>query len=375
MLRVSATTDLSAIARNCGVLNERSGTAQLCAVVKADAYGHAGKLDDTMLAVATAALRGGASWLAVAAAEEALSLRQLGLQCPVLTMGAVSTYEIDRLLAADCDLAVWSTEALDRALASAEGGPSKARLHVKLDTGMGRLGTGDPDFAMELVERIAGHPSGELAGVMTHFATADEEDDNFLLEQLERFTAFAAEVKSKVPDALAHAANSAATLRLPASHLDMVRCGVAIYGLDPFGRDPAEQGLSPAIEWRSAIGRLKRFAPGESAGYGRRFIAERETVVATAPVGYADGYRRVLGGKAEAIVGGRRVPVVGTVSMDNIALDLGPDATAEVGDEVILIGASGGETVLAEDLARLAGTINYEIVTGIGGRTVKTVAE
>jgi alanine racemase len=274
VLRVSSVTDLSAIARNCGVLNERSGSAQLCAVVKANGYGNAPLGGDGIAAVASAALRGGASWLAVAAAEEAVSLRAAGLSCRVLTMGTALTQDIDRLVSADCDLAVWSNEAVDQALRTAGATGGKARLHVKLDSGMGRLGTGDPAFAMELVERIAADPNAELAGVMTHFATADEDDDSFLLSQLARFSDFAAEAKSKAPGALAHAANSAATLKLPATHFDMVRCGIAVYGLDPFGSDPANQGLSPAIEWRSVIGRLSRFAPGDSAGYGRRFIAK-----------------------------------------------------------------------------------------------------
>jgi alanine racemase len=239
-------------------------------------------------------------------------------------------------------------------------------VHVKLDTGMGRLGTRDADEATRTTAAVAAASSLRLAGLFTHFATADEDDPAFLREQLARFTAWAEEVRAAHPGVLLHAANSAATLAEPAAHLDMVRCGVGIYGLDPFQRDPAEQGLEPALELRSYLAEVKRCEAGDSAGYGRRFVAERATWLGTIPIGYGDGYRRGLTNNAEVVVDGRRAPVVGAVSMDNITVDLGPGehAPAEPGTPVALIGAG----LRAEELAERLATINYEITCGISRR-------
>ena len=338
---------------------------RLCAVVKADGYGHGAST------AAAAAVAGGAEWLAVAAAAEALELRSAGRREPILVMGSVDAAEIDALVEASCDLAIWSGDTAERAAAAGASRGRTARLHIKLDTGMGRLGTRDPAEAMSLVTAANGADGSACAGLMTHFATADETDDSFLLQQLERFTEFVEAARPIAPDSIAHAANSAATLRLPGAHFDMVRCGVGIYGLDPFGVDPADHGLQPALEWSSWVGAVKELLPGQSVGYGRRFVAESRTLIATVPVGYADGFSRMLGNRAEAIVGGRRVPVVGTVSMDNITLDLGPDSAAKVGDRVVLIGSGCDQRILAEELADRAETINYEIATSIGGRTVR----
>jgi alanine racemase len=237
--------------------------------------------------------------------------------------------------------------------------PEAVGVHVKLDTGMGRLGTRDPDEASRVVEAAG----DRLAGLMTHFATADEDDSAFLGTQLDRFRRWVA----RHPGVPAHAANSAATLREPDARLDMVRCGIAIYGMDPFHRDPAGHGLEPALELVSYVAEVKRALPGHSAGYGRRFVAERETWLGTIPIGYGDGVRRGLTNNAELLVGGRRVPLVGTVSMDNITVDLG-DEPVERGAEAVLIGARSGERILAEDLAARLGTINYEVTCGITQR-------
>jgi alanine racemase len=234
-----------------------------------------------------------------------------------------------------------------------------ARVHVKLDTGMGRLGTRDPEEA----SRVAAAAGERLAGLMTHFATADEDDQSFVDEQLGRFRSWL----GRHPGVLTHAANSAAALRRPDARFDMVRCGIAAYGMDPFHRDPVDHGLEPALELISYVAEVKRCDVGESAGYGRRFVAERPTWLGTIPIGYGDGVRRGLTNNAEVLVAGRRVPLVGTVSMDNITVDLGEDPPPR-GSEAVLIGARGGERVLAEELARRLGTINYEITCGITAR-------
>jgi alanine racemase len=232
---------------------------------------------------------------------------------------------------------------------------------------MGRLGTRDPHEAARVVAAIGAAPGLELAGLMTHFATADERGDRFFEEQLERFCAWIEPLRAEHPTALVHAANSAATLRDAGSHFDMVRAGIAIYGMDPFGEDPSRHGLQPALELLSYVAEVKPIAAGESAGYGRRFVAREPTTIATVPIGYGDGWRRGLSGNGEALVGGHRAPLVGTVSMDNVTFDVG-GLDVGVGDEVVLLGGRGGERVLAEDVARRLGTISYEVTCGLGTR-------
>jgi alanine racemase len=346
MVRALARVDLGAVERNCARLAALAAPARLCAVVKADGYGHGA------VPVARAAQAGGAASLAVAAAQEAAELRGAGVEGPLLVMGALSAEELAVAVEAGADVVTWRGDFLAAV-------PDGVGVHVKLDTGMGRLGTRDPDEA----SRVVAAAGDRLAGLMTHFATADEDDPAFLEEQLERFERWIA----RHPGVPVHAANSAATLREPRARFDLVRCGIAVYGLDPFHRDPAEHGLEPALELVSYVAEVKRARPGESAGYGRRFVAERETWVGTIPIGYGDGVRRALTNNADVLVDGRRVPLVGTVSMDNITVDLGDEPVA-VGAEAVLIGARGGERILAEDVARRLGTINYEITCGISAR-------
>ena len=334
--RAVARIDLGAVERNCTRLPK-----PLCAVVKADAYGHG------MGPVVEAALAGGGTWLAVATAAEAAELRTLAVDVPVLVMGALTRDELQMAIDAEADVVAWSEEV-------AEAAP---RVHVKLDTGMGRLGTRDRELAL----RLAARPNA--VGLMTHFATADEPDDDLFPAQLEAFREFLDEVGRD--DVVAHAANSAAALRDPAAHFDMVRCGIAIYGLDPFQADPREHGLEPALSLHSWLASVRRIEPGESVGYGRRWRAREPSWIGTVPVGYGDGWRRALTNDCDLLIRGRRYPLVGTVSMDNVTVDVGPDPEAEVGDEVVLVGAQGDERILAEEVARRMGTINYEITTGL----------
>jgi alanine racemase len=359
VVRALARVDLGAIERNARRLAAVAGPAALCAVVKADAYGHG------MVPAARAARAGGASWLAVATAEEARGLREGGLEGPVLVMGALSEEELAVAVAARADVVAWREAFVDRlaALPRSRGGTG---VHVKLDTGMGRLGTRDPAEATRVAEAVARRDGLRLAGAMTHFATADD-DPGFMVEQLAAFTPWAGALKAAHPDVLVHAANSAATLREPAARFDLVRCGIAVYGMDPFHEDPARHGLEPAMALVSYVAEVKDAAAGQSAGYGRRFVAERPTRIGTLPIGYGDGVRRGLTNNADVLVEGRRVPLVGTVSMDNVTIDLG-EATTAPGAEAVLIGAQGGERILAEELARRLGTINYEVTCGISAR-------
>jgi alanine racemase len=358
--RALARVNMAAIERNCVRLRgELKEGAELCVVVKADGYGHGAAQS------ARAALAGGASWLAVAGAGEARELREAGLrEARVLVMGALSALELKEALAADADVVVWSERQVE-AVAAAGGG----RVHVKLDSGMGRLGTRDPAEASRAVAS-ARHTEGvELAGVMTHFATADDRrDGGFFERQLKAFTDWARAVKAEQPEIVVHAANSAAMLREEGSHFDMVRCGIAAYGMDPFGQDPTAVGLEPALELSSYVAEVKRYRARESAGYGRRFIATRDTHLAVLPIGYGDGWRRGYSNNGEVLIDGHRRPVVGTVSMDNLTVDLGPDPAGEPGRQAILIGAQGAERITAEEVARRLQTINYEVTCALTPR-------
>jgi len=362
--RACARVNVAAIERNCARLRgELDGGARLCAVVKADGYGHGA------VQSARAALAGGASWLAVVEARELRELREAGLrEVPVLVMGALTGAELRSALADGGEVVVWSEDAV-AAVAAAGGGS----VHVKLDSGMGRLGTRDPEQASAAVAAAEQAPGVRLAGLMTHFATADEADDaGFFAGQLETFTRWARATAASRPDLLIHAANSAAVLREPASHFDMVRCGVAVYGMDPFGADPAERALEPALELESYVADVKLCRAGQSTGYGRRFVAERDTALGLLPIGYGDGWRRALSNNAEALVAGERRPLVGTVSMDSVTADLGPGADATLrGERAVLIGRQGSERITAEDLARRLGTINYEITCGLSARVTR----
>src|SRR3954453_10717292 len=349
MRRAEARVDLGAIERNAARLaRELTGGAALCVVVKADGYGHGA------VPAARAALAGGASWLAVATAAEAAQLRGEGIDARLLVMGALSGDELEMALEAHADIVAWREAWMRDAL-----GDRAARVHVKLDTGMGRLGTRDGAEA-DAVAALAGP---RLVGLMTPFATADEREDAFFGEQLERFRAWALAHKRGRPELILHAANSAATLRDPEAHFDMVRCGIAVYGMDPFHEDAAARELEPALELRSYVADVKACAPGESAGYGRKFIADPPTRIATIPIGYGDGVRRGLTNNARVIIGGRAYPLVGTVSMDNVTVEVG-DAAIEAGDQAVLIGAG----ISAEEVARRLGTINYEVTCGISAR-------
>jgi alanine racemase len=368
MERAVARVDFEAIRANCTRLKAELGGAELCAVVKADGYGHGAD------GCANAALAGGATRLAVATAAEAEQVGRRLQHIPLLTMGALTAAEVDVVLSAGSEVAVWREgfRLLLADRARAQGRP--ARVHVKYDSGMGRLGNPDPEQVLALARACDADPSLELAGVWTHFATADEPDSGFFEEQLGRFEAVAAAVKAEFPAAIAHAANSAAVFREPRSHFDMARCGVAVYGLDPFQGDPAERGLAPALSLRSYVADVKRFTAGASAGYGQRWTAPAETWVGVIPLGYGDGVRRGLSNNAEVLVRGHRHPLVGTVSMDNITVDLGPETEVEPGDEAVLIGAQGDESILAEEVAGRLDTINYEVTCGISARVPRRAA-
>jgi alanine racemase len=327
--RSSFTIDLGAIRRNAATLLAAAGGAELWAVVKAEGYGH-GAVD-----VSRAALEAGASALCVATLPEALHLRAALHDARIVVMGPMSEREVGEARAAHLELV------------AADGRvPEGVRVHLKLDTGMGRWGLSELPS-----------PSRDVVGVMSHLAVA-EADPDFTRGQIERFGAATAALEGLTR----HLANSAATLRYPEAAFDAVRCGIALYGISPFGTDPTDDALEPALRWDSFLALVKRLAPGESTGYGRRFVAQQATWIGIVPVGYADGFRRDMTG-TEVLVQGERRPVVGTISMDALAVEL--DRKLPAGTPVTLV----GDGILVEDHARVAGTIGYEIATGLNTRS------
>jgi len=328
MPRSLVTVDLAAIRHNVRYLRGLLDGAELWAVVKADAYGHGSE------AVARTALASGATALLTATVAEAAELRRALPSARILVLGPVAPGEVEAARAAQLELCVSSLEV-----------PDRIPVHLKLDTGMGRWGLSE-----------LAPPGSGVVGLMSHFASS-ESDPEFTEQQLRRFLAATA----PYPRLTRHIANSAAVLRHPASHLDAARCGIALYGISPFGADRAVEGLRPALRWESTVALVKTLAAGESTGYGRRFVASAPTRIGIVPVGYADGFRRDLTG-TDVVVAGARATVVGTVSMDAFAVDL--PAGAGEGDVVTLV----GDGLLIEEHARVSGTIGYEIACGIVSR-------
>jgi alanine racemase len=351
-----AEVDLAAIRHNVRAL--RPDGVELMAVVKADAYGHGD------VQVARAALEAGATRLGVALVEEGLRLRDAGIEAPILVLSELPDGAEAVALAAGLSPTLYSRDGLLRLTGT--GDPSAVGVHVKVDTGMHRVGVWPPEDAPGFVDAVVG--SGfVLEGLWTHFARSEEDADT-TKRQLERFLAGAEAVRAagRAPSVL-HAANTGATILHPEAHLDMVRPGIGIVGIEPAPEVGADLALRPALTLRSAVSFVKRLEAGERTSYGHHYAMPRDGWVATVPVGYADGYPRALSSRAEVLIRGRRCRVAGSVTMDQLIVDCG-DLEVDSGDEVVLLGHQGDETVTADELAELAGTIAYEIVTRVGAR-------
>ncbi|HCC33118.1 MAG TPA: alanine racemase, partial [Clostridiales bacterium] len=336
--------------------------AALMAVVKADGYGHG------VLEVARTAQAAGAEWLGVAIPEEGLQLRRAGIGGPILVLGWTPPAQAASAVQADLTLTV-SSLAAARDLAFAARGAGLARVHLKVDTGMGRLGvlTGREGLAEAVA--ICRLPGLRVEGAFTHFAAADEPDRTFTLRQLELFQDFLARLEEhQVTFALRHAANTAALIDLPESHLDLVRPGLGLYGYLPSRHLRPPPGLRPALTWRTQVSHVKILPAGSPVGYGRTYQTVRPTIIATLPVGYADGYPRSLSSAADVLLHSRRCRVAGRVCMDQLMVEVPDGLDIRVGDEVILLGQQGGDSIDADELAGRAGTIAHEILTGIGPR-------
>jgi alanine racemase len=281
----------------------------------------------------------------------------------ILVMGPLYSFDqFEEMARQFVDFAVVSDHMAEM-LPRLRGTGLQAKVHLKIDSGMNRQGL-FPAKVGAFLDSIEGIPEIELAGVMTHFACVTE-DPASIDFQLERFLPAVEEVRRRWPNATVHAANSAATVHAPHSHLDMVRCGCAVYGLDPWQEDAAAQGLKPALSWKSQVVLVKRLAAGEGVGYGGTFTADSPTDIALVPIGYGDGVFRSLGNKGHVLIGGRRYPLAGRISMDSFGVDVGIDGRVQVGDTVTLIGEDGGERISVEEIAQHVGTINYEITCDI----------
>ena len=361
-----AEVDLDAIAHNAHGLKKRAGEeTELMAVVKANAYGHGA------VPVAKTALENGASRLAVNRALEGVELRQAGITAPVLILGYSLPSEAETIVRWDLTPTVTTVEGALALSAMSDRQGKVTSIHVKVDTGMGRFGL-LPDEVVAFVRRISELPGLKLEGLFTHFALADSADKTYtrcqfglymrVVEQLE-------EAGFTIP--LKHVANSATNLDLPEMHLDMVRCGIALYGLRPSDEVEPAIPLKPAMALKSRVARVRTLPPGSSISYGCTYITTRPTPVALVPVGYGDGYRRLLSNKGAVLIGGKRAPIVGRVCMDQFVVDVTAIEGVRQDDEVVVFGRQGEEEISAEEVAALAGTINYEVVTSILPRVTR----
>jgi alanine racemase len=360
---VWAEIDLEAVRANTRALVELAAPAVVLAVVKADGYGHGA------VPVARAALDAGASWLGVALVEEGIALRAAGIEAPILLLSEPPPAAAAAVVEHALTPTVYTTSGIDalaKAVAEA-GSDAPLPVHLKVDTGMHRVGCAVDD-ALDLVDFVAGRPELELEAVCTHLAVADEPEHPFTNEQLAQFDALLAQLESTGSrPRLVHAANSAGLLAHPAARYDLVRTGIAVYGVPPSSLTDRVP-LRPVLSLRARVSHVKRLPRGSRVSYGLRYELARDATVATVPIGYADGVPRNLGvAGGEVLVHGRRAPIAGTVTMDQLMVDAG-DVPVEVGDEVVLLGTQGDDTITAGEWAEHLGTIAYEIVTGIGTR-------
>ena len=362
MRAARADVDLEAVAHNVDEIRRSVAPSWLCAVVKADGYGHGA------IAVSEAAVAAGAEWLGVALVEEGAVLRKAGIKAPILLLSQPRIADLDAAVRYELRVCVQSASAIEPLAAAARAHGTTARLHLKVDTGMNRVGVAPAD-ALAVARDIEDRTELELEGVFTHCAVADEPANPFTDVQLDRFEAVLDQLADDgISPALRHAANSATAIVHPRGRYDMVRAGISVYGIPPAPGLATGLELRPALSLRAEVSMVKRVPAGEGISYGLRHRFEREATVATVPIGYADGVPRRLGLAGGCVlVGGRRRPIVGAVTMDQLMVDCDDDPVA-VGDEVVLIGRQGGGEVSAEEWAGLLDAIAYEVVCGIGPR-------
>jgi alanine racemase len=366
-----AEVDLDAIRHNTAALVVVAAPAAVCAVVKADGYGHGA------VPVARAALEAGATWLAVAVVEEGEALRRAGIAAPILLLAEPPAEAMAEALAQRLTPTLYTAEGVEAAAKAAARGESPTPVHLKVDTGMHRVGASSEDLVD--VARAVGEAHGlRVEGLWTHLAVAEEPaEDGFTIEQLRRFE----DARDRLAGAgihpdLLHAANSAGTIAHPAARYDMVRCGISVYGYCPGAALDGRVELRPAMSLKARVSFVKQLGAGERVSYGLRYALPGPADLVTVPLGYDDGVRRRLAAKgADVLIGGRRCPMAGTVTMDQFLVDCGPSSGVVAGDEVVLIGHQGDHEITADHWAELLDTISYEIVCGVGPRVPRVYLE
>jgi alanine racemase len=355
--------DLNALAWNYRLVQEKIGPhKEVLAVVKANAYGHG------MIPIATALRAMGMQWFGVAGVAEGCRLREILPDAKILVMGCILDEEIPDLFQSDLIPAVSSLRFAQELNGKAQRNSIPLRVHLKVDTGMGRLGI-HPHALQDFLNQVAQLPYLRVEGMMSHLASADEKDLEPSVTQLWLFESATEQAKAAgLHPRWMHVANSHAIFRLPKSHFNLVRCGLFLYGLYATQDFPEGFGLKPVLQWKARIGLIKEFHPGQTVSYGRTHTIHKTTKVAVISVGYADGYDRRLSNRGRVLIHGQYAPVVGRVTMDHIMVDVGSIPGAEQGDEVVLIGSQGDLQIRVEDMAQWLDTISYEVVCGIGPR-------
>ena len=362
--RLTADIDLDAIAFNIQQIRERiEPKTQLLAIVKADGYGHGA------LECAKVCLYNGANQLAVATCDEGVQLRDNSIRVPVLILGNTVNAQLEAIIKNRLTQTVYSYDMAKALSETGERVGKKALVHLKIDTGMGRIGFSPDESSFEEIEKIFALPYIEVTGIFTHFSTADEADKSFTIEQYKKFRYMTDGLEARGHKGLIrHCANSGAILDMPEYQLDMVRAGVIIYGLYPSDEVTKSIELHPAMSVRTQVSFVKKVPAGTSIGYGRKYITDKPEVIATLPIGYADGYPRVLSNKGRVIVNGHYAPIRGDVCMDQMMIDVTDIPGVEMGTPVTVMGKADGLEISAEEIAKLSGTINYEIVCNYSKR-------
>ena len=356
-----AEVDVAALRDNTAALRRWVGEeSSVMAMVKANGYGHGA------LHAARAALAGGAGWLGVSSTTEALELRQAGIGARILNCGWTMPSEMGAACANGIDIAVFSPADVGAARQAARSARGPLRVHWKIDTGMGRLGTRIDDVAVMRDALLSARGDVEVAGIFTHFASADEASIDFTAAQHRRFLTVVSPLRERFPGALLHCANSAAALRLRDTHHDIIRPGIALYGYPP-AHCAGVVDVRPALHVRALVTLVKEVGPGDSVGYGREWIAPRRTRVATVAAGYADGVDRRNGNRGAVIAGGVVCPMIGRISMDQLSIDVS-GAAVQAGDAVTLMGAGDGQSIDAAAVAERIGTISYEVLCAVSLR-------
>ncbi|RLD08836.1 MAG: alanine racemase [Chloroflexota bacterium] len=354
-----AIIDTDAIKNNVRFIKNHTDT-EVMAIVKANAYGHG------TIPVARAALEGGATWCGVARFSEALELRQAKIDCPMLLLGYTPKEHLEKMIRNQVSLTVWEPDQLELLAEAAKRAGQAARIHLNVDTGMSRIGV-QPNEVLGVARKAGDTPGIVFEGLYSHFARADEGDPASADLQWERFQGVLDDLEQEglLPPVI-HQANSAASLTRKETALSLIRFGIAMYGLHPSPECPLPAAFKPALSWKSVLSQVKVLPPGRGVSYGHEYVTRGNERIGTIPVGYADGFRR-LGGN-QVLVGGKRAPIVGRVTMDQVMVQLDGVPDAKAGDEVVLIGRQGEGLITVEDVAEVWGTINYEVTCGIGSR-------